>query len=109
MTNSILAAFEANLSAFFNTVKSDVEKFFAKAVPVLEQDAEIAFEDLAAIAGKAVIAEAQFAISNPEKFGNAVQHVVQTVEAQGKTVLLQSAQAAVQVAVLSAQQVASGQ
>lgn len=106
MTNSVLIDFELSILAFFNEVKDDFVKFAHAFIPAVESLVEIAFKDLAAIAGQAVLTEAEKAIAGSEKFGNAVANVIQTVEAQGKTVILQTAHAAVQVAYLAAQEAA---
>lgn len=105
---SVLSDFEAEAVKFFNTVKADVEKFAHEFVPAVEKTVEVALVDIAQLAGQAVMAELPFAISGAEKFGNAVQHVVQTVEAQGKTIAIQTAQTAVQMAYITAQNVAQG-
>ena len=109
MTNSILVAFQANLDAFYEKAKAGVEAFVAAFVPQIENAVEIAFEELASIAGSAILTEATKLISGQEKFGNAVTNVVQTVEASGKTVAINTAQAAVQIAYLDAKAIASGQ
>lgn len=98
--------FEQNLVAFFEGVKDKVVEFANAFLPAVENDLEIAFEDLASIAGQAVMTEATKIAAGTEKFGNAVANVVQTVEASGKTVAIQTAQSAVQQAYLTAQQIA---
>jgi|HubBroStandDraft_3_1064219.scaffolds.fasta_scaffold304989_1 hypothetical protein len=64
--------------------------------PVVVDDIESALEELGTLALDAVVAEAPKLISGQEKFSNAVTDVVQNVEAQGKPVLVQDAQMAVQ-------------
>ena len=64
--------------------------------PVVAQDIERALAALGKLALDAVIAEAPKLISGREKFGNAVANVVQGIEGQGKAVLVQDAQMAVQ-------------
>lgn len=108
MTNSILTDFETEARVFFVSVEGGFKKFVTAFLPKIENLVEVAFEDLASIAGKAVLAQALKVASGQEKFGNAVQDVVQTVESSGKTVGIQTAQAAVQIAFLTAQSVASG-
>lgn len=96
-------SFFVNLEHFFVTKFHELEAVAVNFLPKLEHAVEVAFEDLAALAGKAILAEAPKLISGSEKFGNAVANVVQTVEAGGKTVLINTAQAAVQTAFLAAQ------
>ena len=100
--------FVQNLEAFFKKEEAVVVKYATELLPKLENAVEVAFQDLADIAGGAVLAELPKLISGSEKFGNAVASVVQTVEAQGKTVVLATAQAAVQTAYLTAVDVATG-
>ena len=71
-----------------------------------ESDIEIALGDLAELALDAVLAQAGTVASGREKFGKAVTSVVQTVEKNGKTVLQQTAEMAVQQAYLTAQSIA---
>lgn len=108
MTTNVLADFETAVAAFYHKVVTNVEQFATEFAPKAENLLEVAFTDLAELAGEAVLTQATALISGKEKFGNAVTHVVQTVEASGKTVAIQSAQAAVQVAYLTAQNVAAG-
>lgn len=102
-TTNPLSLLETRLQAFFETVKDDVLKFADAFFPKVEAIVEVALEDLAEIAGKAVLAQASSVLSGQEKFGAAVTDVVQTVEASGKTVALSSAQTAVQAAFSTAQ------
>lgn len=97
--------FLTNLENFFAGAAKEVEAVAAGLVPKLENLVEVALEDLAAFAGRAVLDEASKVISGKEKFGNAVTNVVQSVEAQGKTVAIQTAQTAVQTAFLTAQEI----
>jgi len=64
--------------------------------PVVVEDIEQALEELGKLALDAVIAEAPKLISGREKFGNAVANVVQSVEGEGRAILVQDAQMAVQ-------------
>ncbi len=64
--------------------------------PVVVEDIEQALEALGKLALDAVIAEAPKLISGREKFGNAVATIVQSVEGEGKAILVQDAQMAVQ-------------
>lgn len=97
MTNAI-QTFEARVRAFFDTVKDELERFADKFLPAIEHIVEVALEDLAEIAGRAVLTEAPKLISGQEKFGNAVANVLMTIQAQGKTVGIGVAQQAVQTA-----------
>ena len=75
---------------------AETEHVIEKIGPVVVADIESALEVLGKLALDAVIAEAPKLISGREKFGNAVANVVQTVEGQGKAILVQDAQMAVQ-------------
>jgi len=90
--------FLSALEAWAESVRDKIVAVAEAFLPTLENDLEIALEDLAAIAGQAVLAQATAVISGNEKFGAAVTDVIQTVEASGKTVLTQTAQSAVQQA-----------
>jgi len=82
---------------------AEAERIGARIGPVVVADVEKVLEDLGLLALDAVIAEAPKFISGREKFGNAVANVVQNVEANGKSVLIQDAQLAVQGAYRSLQ------
>ena len=75
---------------------AEAERIVEKIGPVVVADIESALEQLGKLALNAVIAEAPRLISGGEKFGNAVANVVQGVEGQGKPILVQDAQMAVQ-------------
>ncbi|HEY4115904.1 MAG TPA: hypothetical protein VGM17_17745 [Rhizomicrobium sp.] len=104
-TTNSLQAFLQTLEAFAQTVKDKIAAFASDFLPQVESDAEIALEDLASLAMNAVLAQAGGVVSGREKFGNAVDTVVQQVEQSGQTVLQQTAQMAVQQAYLTAQSV----
>lgn len=104
MTN-IFDTFVTRLEAFFETVKEDLVQFTEAFLPKVEHLLEVAFEDLAELAGKAVMEELPKVVSGSEKFGNAVTNVIQTVEASGKTIAIQTAQTAVQSAYLTAKEI----
>lgn len=106
INNSAVNDFVSRVKAFFKKEEVYFKEVAAEFLPKLENALEIALEDLAEIAGKAVLTEAVSALSGSEKFGTAVTNVVQTVEASGKTVGIATAQAAVQTAFLTAQEVA---
>lgn len=93
---TLIAQVETDAKAAIQAVVGGVEKLAEEIGPVLVNDAEALLKELFDIATSAVLAEAQKAISGQEKFGNAVANVIQTVEAQGKQVILQDAHMAVQ-------------
>lgn len=98
--------FVQRLEAFFTKAETDFEKFVDAFLPKLEHTVEVAFADLAELAGRSVLDEATKLISGQEKFGNAVANVIQSVEVKGKTVALNVAQASVQAAFETAVDVA---
>lgn len=102
MSNSF-DTFVSKLEAFFKSAEARVEEFAHAFLPKAEALLETALEDLAEIAGEAVLTQASSVLSGKEKFGNAVASVIQQVEASGKTVALQTAQTAVQTAYLTVQ------
>lgn len=99
-------SFVQALERFAQSVKDKIIAFASDFLPDVANDAEVVLEDLAGIAMNAVLAQAGSLISGREKFGNAVDAVVQQVEGAGKTVLQQTAQMAVQQAYLTAQSIA---
>jgi hypothetical protein len=101
------ADFVNRLEAFFKGAEDKVAQFATAFLPKAEHLLEVAFEDLAILAGQAVLLEAPKVLSGQEKFGNAVVSVIQQVEASGKTIAIGTAQTAVQTAYLTAQQIAS--
>ena len=98
ISTSAFSAFEARVKAWIAAKEAEIKRYVDKFVSEVEKDVEIAFEDLAEIAGAAVLKAAPLVISGQEKFGQAVTDVVQTVEASGKTVAINTAQTAVQQA-----------
>ena len=102
-----LVSFAEGLEAWFESKAQDVVQFADSFLPELANDAEVALDDLIGIAGQAVLDQAGSVLSGTEKFGNAVNSVVQAVEAAGKTVAQSTAQMAVQQAYLTAQQQAT--
>jgi len=112
-TNPVLT-FGQKLEAFAEKEKAAVVALAGKFLPEIEQgletvvqDVEVALEDIAGLVFQSVLAEAPKLISGEEKFGNAVDNVVQTVEAGGKTIFQTTAQMAVQQAYLTAQNIAA--
>ncbi len=106
-TPNPLTSFVSGLEAWFKARETQVVQFVDTFLPQIATDIEVGLEDLIGIAGQAVLSQAAGVISGTEKFGNAVTSVVQTVEASGKTVAIQTAQMAVQQAVITAQNVAA--
>lgn len=102
---SILDTFKAKVHAFLDTISHELQDFAQYFLPKVEAIVEVALEDLAHIASEAVLSQAPKLISGEVKFGNAVSQVIDTVEAQGKTVLQQTAGAAVQLAYLEIQKI----
>lgn len=105
-TSNPVESFVQALEHIAQNLKDKIVAFASDFLPEIENDAEIALEDLAGLAMNAVLAQAGSLIGGREKFGNAVDAVVQQVESSGKTVLQQTAQMAVQQAYLTAQSVA---
>lgn len=105
---SILESFKKAVVGFLNSAKDIIIKFASNFLPKAGHLIEVAIEDVAEIAAKAVLEQAPKVISGQEKFGNAVTFVVQQVQSSGKTIAVQTAQAAVQIAYLEAQKIAEG-
>lgn len=98
--------FVVKVKAFLHNAENGFKDVLAEFLPKAEATVEVALEDIAEIAGKAVLAEAKSLISGKEKFGSAVASVIQQVEIGGKQVALQTAQTAVQVAYITIADVA---
>lgn len=96
--SDVLTQFETFVEDKVNAFVGGVETLVADIAPVVEQDFEAFFNELLQIATGAILDNVGKAVSGQEKFGDAVAATVQTVEAQGKTVLVQDAQTAVQTA-----------
>lgn len=108
MTTNPLNDFVTKAEAYLKTVEAEFVEVADKFLPAIENVFEVALEDLAEIAVGAVLKQAPLVLDGTEKFGNAVASVVQTVEASGKTVAIQTAQTAVQTAYLTVQSVVKG-
>ena len=91
-----IANLEIEAKTKLDALGAEAQHIVEKIGPVVVADIESALEALGKLALDAVIAEAPKLISGGEKFGSAVTNVVQAVEGQGKTVLVQDAQMAVQ-------------
>lgn len=103
---SLLAKFRAALTAHFNSVIDKIKQFAYAFLPKVGASVEVAIEDLAEVALQAVVEQAQKVAKGEVKFENAVNTVVKSVVASGKTVAVQTAQAAVQLAYLEAVRIA---
>lgn len=103
---SILASFRAALSAHFNSVINKIKKFAYAFLPQVGASVEVAIEDMAQVALQAVVEQAPKVIKGDVKFENAVNTVLSSVAASGRTVAKQTAYAAVQLAYLEAVRIA---
>lgn len=102
--NDLKAKLTSVVSSFITQVKALAGYF----LPKLADLAEVAIEDILQIATAAVLAEAPKLISGQEKFDSAVSAVLNTVKSQGKTIAINTAGAAVQLAYLEIQNVVKG-
>jgi uncharacterized protein (DUF1330 family) len=93
-----IAQLEIEAKQKLDALGAEAEQVIEKIGPVVVADIEQTLEALGKLALNAVIIEAPKLISGNEKFGNAVTNIVQTVEGQGKAILVQDAQMAVQSA-----------
>jgi len=98
--------FLAALEAWAESVNDKIVAVADAFLPATENDLEIGAEDLAGIAGEAVLSQAGAVVAGTEKASTAVQSVISTVEASGKTVAVATAQAAVEQAYQTIQKVA---
>jgi len=96
------------IEAKAQAAEAEVVKVAEEIGPVVVQYTEEFLSSLAEIAVGAVLKQAPLAISGAEKFGSAVADVVQSVEAQGKSLAIQDAQAATQAAYQSIKNVVTG-
>lgn len=103
---SLLNKFRAALSKVLDSVYDDIKKFAYAFLPALGAKVEVAIEDIADVALQAVVEQAQKVAKGEVKFKNAVDTVVTSVTASGKTIAIQTAQAAVQLAYLEAVRIA---
>ena len=103
---SFLNSIKAKVSAVFNDFVASVRALADSFLPKAGKLAEAAIEDVFEIAAAAVLSQAPKVISGQEKFSNAVDVVVKSVTAQGKTIAINTANAAVQLAYLEAVRIA---
>jgi len=112
MTNPVpVQSWFANFVSFVETEAKAAEDKIVQVAneigPVIVQYTEEFLSSLAQVAIGAVLDQAPLAISGAEKFGNAVANVLQTVEAQGKTMAINDVHAVVQSAYTAVKQVAT--
>ena len=91
-----IANLEIEAKAKLDALGAEAQHIVEKFGPVVVADIESALEEVGKLALDAVIAEAPKLISGREKFGSAVTNVVQSLEGQGKAIVVQDAQMAVQ-------------
>jgi len=103
---SFLNSIKAKVSAVFNDFVASVRALADSFLPKAGKLAEAAIEDVFSIAVQAVLSQAPKVISGQEKFENAVNTVIKSVVAQGKTIAVNTAGAAVQLAYLEAVRIA---
>ena len=103
---SLLTKFRLALISYLDSVVADIKKFAWAFLPKVGASVEVAIEDLAQVALQAVVEQASKAVKGEVKFRDAVNIVVDSVTASGKTVAIQTAQAAVQLAYLEAVKIA---
>lgn len=103
---SLLTKFRTALSNFLDSVVADIKKYAYAFLPAVGKRIEVAIEDVAEVALQAVVEQAGKVIKGEVKFKNAVDTVVNSVSASGKTIAIQTAQAAVQIAYLEAVRIA---
>lgn len=104
---SITTNFQASLKTFFSKANQELSDFAHFFLPKLGHAVEVAFEDLAIVAGQSVLEQAPKVLSGDVKFANAVNTVLHAVSASGKKVAIETARAAVQLAFLEAQKIVS--
>lgn len=100
---SILNSIKTKLSSIVASLTKQIKTVAAGFLPKAESLVEVGVEDVLNVAAKAVLAEAPRLISGQDKFNSAVQTVLQTVSSQGKTIAVNTAGAAVQLAYLEIQ------
>lgn len=100
---SLFTTIQAKFAAYAKTVSAKVTAFASYFLPKAEALVEVAIDDLVAIAGTAVLDQAAKVVSGQVKYQNAINAVIDTVQASGKTVAQNTAAAAVQLAYLEFQ------
>jgi hypothetical protein len=89
---SLETSIETAVSGWIATAKADAIAIFKKEEPIIEASAE----ELASFALQAVVTQGSAALTGSEKLSAAVQNVVSSVAASGKTVAITDATTAVQ-------------
>lgn len=84
--------FTTALSGFVRAAEADISKIATAIKPVIEASAE----EVAQVALQSVLTQATSVLSGQEKLTQATSNVVNTLAASGKSVLIATAQAAVQ-------------
>lgn len=100
---SIFTSVRAKLSAIVDSLAKQIKAVSASFLPKAEAIVEVGVEDVLNVAAQAVLAEAPRLISGQDKFKNAVDSVLKTVGTSGKTIAVNTAGAAVQLAFLEIQ------
>lgn len=103
---SLLSKFRAALSHYLDSVVDEVKKLAWAFLPKVGAKIEVAIEEVAQVALQAVVEQASKTVKGEVKFRDAVNTVVDSVTASGKTIAIQTAQAAVQLAYLEAVRIA---
>ena len=103
---SLLAKFHAAIANALDSVVADIKKFAMYLLPQIGEKIEVAIEEVAQVALQAVVEQAPKVAKGEVKFQNAVNTVVNSVTASGKTIAIQTAYAAVQLAYLEAVRIA---
>lgn len=103
---SLLTKFRTALAAYLDGVVAQIKKFAWAFLPKVGAKVEVAIEEVANVALQAVVEQANRTVKGEVKFRDAVNIVVDSVSASGKTIAIQTAQAAVQLAYLEAVKIA---
>lgn len=104
MFNSIKLRLVLIVASLKKQIKAAASAFLPKAEALVE----VSLEEVLNVAAKAVLAEAPKVISGQEKFQNAVNSVLKSVGTSGKTIAVNTAGAAVQLAYLEIQNAVKG-
>jgi len=103
---SLLNKFRAAVAKYLDGAVAQIKKFASAFLPKIGTSVEVAIEEVAQVALQAVVEQANRAVKGEVKFRDAVNIVVDSVSASGKTIAIQTAQAAVQIAYLEAVKIA---
>lgn len=105
---SIFTTIRAKLSLVIDSLGDQIKAVAASFLPKAEALVEVSIDQILSIAAQAVLTEAPKVISGQEKFQNAVNSVLKTVGTSGKTIAVNTAGAAVQLAYLEIQNAVKG-